>query len=99
MRPFFSNVVSGLRPKSSPGRRRFRPAVEALEERAVPAVFSVTSLADSNDPGSGALRAAISASNATPGPNEIDILLPAPTSSPCRGRPTRPTTARASSAS
>src|SRR5262249_46630916 len=35
-----------------------------------------TSLADSNAGGSGALRAAISASNATAGPNEIDILTP-----------------------
>jgi uncharacterized repeat protein (TIGR01451 family) len=57
-------------------RRRFRPAVETLEERLVPAVFAVTSLADSNTAGRGALRAAISASNATPGPNEIDILIP-----------------------
>jgi uncharacterized repeat protein (TIGR01451 family) len=74
---FFSVLC---RPKatreSSPWRSRPRLAVEALEERAAPAVFSVTSLADSNAPGSGALRAAITASNATAGPNEIDLLTP-----------------------
>jgi uncharacterized repeat protein (TIGR01451 family) len=54
-----------------------RLAIEVLEQRAAPAVFSVTSLADSNAPGSGTLRAAITASNnATPGPNEIDIRTP-----------------------
>ena len=56
--------------------RKFRPALEALEARLVPATFNVTSLADSNVAGSGSLRAAISASNATAGPNTIDILTP-----------------------
>ena len=64
------------RPCVSPRRCRPRLAIEALEERTAPAVFTVTSLADSNAAGSGALRAAISASNATAGPNEIDILAP-----------------------
>jgi uncharacterized repeat protein (TIGR01451 family) len=62
--------------KSSPRRGKLVPVLEPLEERTAPAVFRVTRLADSNDPASGALRAAISASNATPGPNEIDILAP-----------------------
>src|SRR5690349_16561873 len=66
-----SRAFWAARPSMS--RHCFRPAVEALEERTAPAVFSVTSLADSNAPGSGTLRAAISASNATAGPNEIDI--------------------------
>jgi uncharacterized repeat protein (TIGR01451 family) len=55
---------------------RFRPRVELLEGRLAPAVFRVTSLADSNTAGSGALRRAITDSNATAGPNEINILTP-----------------------
>jgi uncharacterized repeat protein (TIGR01451 family) len=58
--------------------RKFRPVLEALEDRLVPTTFNVTSLADSNVAGSGSLRAAISASNATPGPNTINILTPGP---------------------
>jgi uncharacterized repeat protein (TIGR01451 family) len=54
--------------------RKFRPVLEALESRLAPAIFTVTSLADSNVAGSGTLRRAITDSNAGPGPNEIDIL-------------------------
>jgi uncharacterized repeat protein (TIGR01451 family) len=43
-----------------------------------PAFFNVTSLADSNVPGSGSLRRAITDSNNTPGPNQIHILVPGP---------------------
>jgi uncharacterized repeat protein (TIGR01451 family) len=50
--------------------------VEPLEGRLAPAVFAVTSLRDSNDPGSGSLRRAITESNGTAGPNEIDIRTP-----------------------
>jgi uncharacterized repeat protein (TIGR01451 family) len=53
-----------------------RPTLVVLEERTAPAVFTVTNLADSNAPASGTLRATITASNATPGPNEIDIRTP-----------------------
>jgi uncharacterized repeat protein (TIGR01451 family) len=58
--------------------RKFRPVLEALEARLAPAVFRVTSLADSNVTGSGSLRRAITDSNAKAGPNEIDILTPGP---------------------
>jgi uncharacterized repeat protein (TIGR01451 family) len=56
--------------------RKFLPRLEALEGRLVPAVFNVTSLLDSNAAGSGALRRAITDSNATAGPNQIHILTP-----------------------
>jgi uncharacterized repeat protein (TIGR01451 family) len=52
------------------------PRLEALEDRLVPAVFNVTSLLDSNVAGSGSLRRAITDSNATAGPNQINILTP-----------------------
>jgi hypothetical protein len=58
------------------GHRKVRPCLESLEERVAPAIFNVTSLADSNTAGSGSLRAAITTSNTTAGPNEIDILTP-----------------------
>jgi uncharacterized repeat protein (TIGR01451 family) len=58
------------------GPRKFLPRLEALEERWAPAVFTVTSLLDSNAAGSGSLRRAITDSNATPGPNQINILTP-----------------------
>ena len=57
---------------------KFRPVLEALEARLAPAVFTVTSLADSNVAGSGSLRRAITDSNATAGPNTINILTPGP---------------------
>jgi uncharacterized repeat protein (TIGR01451 family) len=52
------------------------PRLEALEARLAPALFKVTSLIDSNAAGSGSLRRAITDSNATAGPNQIDILTP-----------------------
>src|SRR5262245_11547510 len=56
--------------------RKFQPRLEALEERLVPAVFNVTNLLDSNVAGSGSLRRAITDSNATAEPNQINILTP-----------------------
>jgi hypothetical protein len=44
---------AGLRP------RKLVPVLEPLEERLAPAIFSVTSLIDSNAAGSGSLRRAI----------------------------------------
>src|SRR5438046_947185 len=58
---------------------RVRLAVEALEQRATPAVFVVTSPADS---GPGSLREKVAAANALPGPDlirfEIPTLQPGP---------------------
>jgi hypothetical protein len=48
--------------KTQPAASRFRPRLECLEERAVPAVYNVT---NGNDAGVGSLRAAITAANAT----------------------------------
>jgi hypothetical protein len=52
------------------------PVLESLEERLAPAVFLVTSLADSNASSSGSLRRAIADSNNTAGPNQIHVLTP-----------------------
>jgi CSLREA domain-containing protein len=52
--------------------------VEALEDRLVPAVFNVNSLADILNPAAGTvtLRSAIQAANSTPGGNTINLTLP-----------------------
>lgn len=57
---------------------RTRPALEALEDRWAPAVFSVNSLADVLNPGPGVvtLRSAIQAANATPGDDVIRLTTP-----------------------
>src|SRR5262245_35945839 len=52
--------------------RRPRPALEALEDRALPSTFTVMNL---NDSGPGSLRAAVTSANTTPG---ADILQFAP---------------------
>jgi hypothetical protein len=61
-----------------PTRRRPHLLVEGLEERAVPAVFNVNSLADILSPPTGVvtLRSAIEAANATPGNNTINLTIP-----------------------
>src|SRR5262245_14529385 len=63
--------------KSKPRRSR-RPELEALEDRCVPAVFNVNSLADILVPTAGTvtLRSAIQAANATPGADTIDLTVP-----------------------
>jgi CSLREA domain-containing protein len=56
-------------------RRPKRLRVEALEGREVPATFTVTTFADVVDPADGrlSLREAVSAANATPGPDTIRL--------------------------
>jgi photosystem II stability/assembly factor-like uncharacterized protein len=55
------------------GRRRFfRPAVETLEGRVLPATFMVL---NTNDSGAGSLRQAILDSNNTSGPNTIQFSI------------------------
>jgi hypothetical protein len=56
-------------------RRSVPIRLEALEDRLAPATFNVTTLADGG-PGSGSLRAAILQSDATPGPNTINLMTP-----------------------
>ena len=56
--------------ESSWHRGQFRPRLEVLEGRAVPAVFPVTTLADS---GLGSLRQAILDANGTPGDDTITV--------------------------
>jgi hypothetical protein len=71
------------------GRRRLSLGIEPLEDRCVPTVFTVNSLADLSlaagvNPTTGAingtstvtLRSAIQAANQTPGGNSIDLALP-----------------------
>ncbi len=64
----FARPVS--RPIKAPARRL---AVEALEDRLVPALFHVTSLLDDGSPGT--LRDAILQANANPGPDAIDFQV------------------------
>lgn len=62
-----------------PRRLLRRPSVEGLESRRLLASFVVNSSADTlaPPPGTVTLRSAITASNATPGPNSITFSLPA----------------------
>jgi uncharacterized repeat protein (TIGR01451 family) len=74
----WSSSVPGRRPSAGkstprPRPRTFRPILEPLKDRLAPAVFTVTSLVDSNAAGSGSLRRAITDSNGTAGGNEIDV--------------------------
>src|SRR4051812_16946911 len=64
------------RGRNRPGQRRFRPGIECLEDRAVPATFTVTTTLDvvAAD-GKLSLREAINAANANPGADAI--ILPA----------------------
>jgi hypothetical protein len=61
-----------------PGKRRSRFAIELLEDRVVPAVFSVNSTLDMLNPPTGTvtLRSAIQQADKTPGGNIIDLTVP-----------------------
>jgi hypothetical protein len=66
-------------PARRPAARRTRkPSMEFLEDRCVPTVFNVNSLADVLNPGPGivTLRSAIQQANQTPGGNTINLTLP-----------------------
>jgi len=70
-------MKSPLAPALAPLLRKRSPcfSIEALESRIAPAVFIVTSVADS---GAGTLRNALSLADAHPGPDTILFHLPAP---------------------
>src|SRR3954454_9091896 len=72
-RPFTRSFRS---PRRSPARRRStRLFLEALEERAVPATFTVNTLADTidNNPNITSLREAVRAANARTGADDIEF--------------------------
>ena len=67
---------STLRGRPAPGssrrlKRPCRPSLEVLEDRAVPATFTVTNL---NDAGLGSLRQAIADSNGTTVENDVIVF-------------------------
>src|SRR5262245_13570790 len=73
---FFRRVFSSDRRPQSKTARRSRLAVESLEDRAVPAVFTVNTLVDENNGigvGSVSLREAIAAANGQAGDDAIQI--------------------------
>ncbi len=67
-----------FRTRTTNKSRRATLSVEALEARAVPAVFNVNSTADLLSPPAGTvtLRSAIEQANATPGGNTINLTAP-----------------------
>jgi hypothetical protein len=71
----FRSILASLRSAPKPPRRRasgcragFRPRLEPLEDRTVPATFTVSNLADA---GNGSLRQAVLDANALPGADDI----------------------------
>src|SRR5262245_66125415 len=78
LRPLAARLTR-TRIRRAPHRPAFRPRVEGLEGRAVPAVFAVTTTADT---GAGSLRQAIVDANAAPGADTIQFALPDAQQSP-----------------
>src|SRR5262245_25784763 len=73
-RPWFRNLFA--RPVTQPIRQaaaRYRPRLEALEDRLAPAAYHVTSLSD--DGSAGTLRWAITQANANAGADAIDFQV------------------------
>ena len=63
--------------RPSPLTRTFRPRLDWLESREVPAIFTVTTASDDPlDPGT-TLREAITSANLAPGADEIQFAIPA----------------------
>jgi hypothetical protein len=70
LQSWLRQILTASRQELRPERRRFRPRVESLEDRELLAVFLVTSALNGvAGGGDGTLRAAILASNASPGPS------------------------------
>src|SRR5438309_817336 len=85
LRPLAARLTPARRgrPKSAPRRASFRPRLEGLEDRAVPAIFVVVNTADTTDTADpsyvGSLRWAITEANNTPnvgGPDLIAFAIP-----------------------
>src|SRR5437588_760019 len=66
--------LSRRRPRQPIPARSFRPRLEQLEERRVPATFTVR---NTNDDGTDSLRQAILAANGNAGPDLIVFAIPA----------------------
>jgi predicted outer membrane repeat protein len=75
---FTARTRCGRKARTSPRQAPSSLQLESLENRLVPAVFNVNSLADLLTPPAGAvtLRSALQAANATPGANTINLTLP-----------------------
>jgi hypothetical protein len=73
----FSRRIQNAHPSGKKPPKKRKLQMEPLEDRAVPAVFNVNSLADTLTPPAGVvtLRSAIQAANATPGGNTINLTL------------------------
>ena len=66
----FRSVITTRRSMRSGRPAGFRPRLESLEDREVPATFTVLNLADN---GSDSLRTAVAAANANPGADMIEF--------------------------
>jgi hypothetical protein len=71
--------------RRAPHRRAFRPSADVLEDRSVPTIFTVNTVADTpavnlltgqDGAGNISLRSAIQATNATPGADTINFAIP-----------------------
>ncbi len=78
IRRFLGQPRDSHKARSVPRKAQSALNVESLEDRLVPAVFNVNSMADMLNPTQGAvtLRSAIQAANATPGGNTINLTVP-----------------------